>query len=108
MIGKGAFFKIFLVGIFELNWGSGIELQEGSIWKDLSGLEKLQLVSDQIKHRWFHNLVRNGCAVCLILLKIVFVITSDNLKTNKVKYIKLYISRKGISQGIYLNSQIFG
>ena len=31
-----------------------------------------------------------------------------NLKTNKVKYIKVYIFRKGISQGIYLNSQIFG
>ena len=26
-----------------------------------------------------------------------------NLKTNKVKYIKVYIFRKGISQGIYLN-----
>ena len=31
-----------------------------------------------------------------------------NLKTNKVKYIKVYISREGISRGIYLNSQIFG
>ena len=31
-----------------------------------------------------------------------------NLKTNKVKYIKVYIFRKGISRGIYLNSQIFG
>ena len=32
---------------------------------------------------------------------------SQDLKTNKVKYIKVYISRKGISRGIYLNSQIF-
>ena len=31
-----------------------------------------------------------------------------NLKTNKVKYIKVYISRKGISEGIHLNYQIFG
>ena len=31
-----------------------------------------------------------------------------NLKTNKVKYIKVYILRKEISQGIYLNSQSFG
>ena len=31
-----------------------------------------------------------------------------NLKTNKVKYIKVYIFRKEISRGIYLNSQIFG
>ena len=31
-----------------------------------------------------------------------------DLKTNKVKYIKQYIFRKEISQGIYLNSQSFG
>ena len=31
-----------------------------------------------------------------------------NLKTNEVKYIKLYIFRKEILQGVYLNSQIFG
>ena len=31
-----------------------------------------------------------------------------NLKTNTVKFIKVYIFRKEISQGIYLNSQIFG
>ena len=31
-----------------------------------------------------------------------------NLKTNEVKYIKVYIFRKKISQGIYLNCQIFG
>ena len=31
-----------------------------------------------------------------------------NLKTNEVKYIKVFIFRKEISQGIYLNSQIFG
>ena len=30
-----------------------------------------------------------------------------NLKTNKIKDIKVYISRKEISRGIYLNSQIF-
>ena len=29
-----------------------------------------------------------------------------NLKINKVKFIKVYISRMGISWGIYLNSQI--
>ena len=31
-----------------------------------------------------------------------------NLKTNEVKYIKVNIFRKEISQEIYLNSQIFG
>ena len=31
-----------------------------------------------------------------------------NLKTNEVKYIKVYIFRKEISQGIYLNHQNFG
>ena len=31
-----------------------------------------------------------------------------NLKTNEVKYIKVHIFRKEISQGIYLNHQIFG
>ena len=31
-----------------------------------------------------------------------------NLKTNKVKYMKVYIFRKEISQGICLNGQIFG
>ena len=31
-----------------------------------------------------------------------------NLKTNKVKYIKVYIFRKEISQGIYVNGQNFG
>ena len=30
-----------------------------------------------------------------------------NLKTNEVKHIKVYIFRKEISQGIYLNRQIF-
>ena len=30
------------------------------------------------------------------------------MKTNEVKYIKEYIFRKEISQGIYLNRQIFG
>ena len=30
-----------------------------------------------------------------------------NLKTNKVKYIKVYIPRKGISRGIYFCSQIY-
>ena len=31
-----------------------------------------------------------------------------NLETNKVEFIKEYIFRKEISQGIYLNGQIFG
>ena len=31
-----------------------------------------------------------------------------NLKTNKIKHIKAYILRKEMSEGIYLNSQIFG
>ena len=31
-----------------------------------------------------------------------------NLRTNDVKYIKVYIFRKDNSQGIYLNRQIFG
>ena len=31
-----------------------------------------------------------------------------NLKTNKEKYIKVYIFRTGISQEIYLNRQIYG
>ena len=43
--------------------------------------------------------------VLFCFVKIVLIIT---WKTNKVKYIKVYIFRKGISQGIYLNCQIFG
>ena len=30
-----------------------------------------------------------------------------NLKTSKVKYIKVYVSQKEISKEIYINSQIF-
>ena len=56
-------------------------------------------------HRYRHD--RGGDGATLAILAFCENIFCRNLKTNKVKFMKVYIFTKEILQGIYLYGQIF-